>query len=142
MTDGSGPAAGPTTRPRSRRPRLCRAGRRRNLPIGTRLRILPDHACATAAQHHGHHVVDGAPRCRSALRPVAPAISVNCGDFAGHLGERRVKAACNGGGWSRPCAGPLAFRRPCPPWRHAEGVTGVAPMRRRKVRRGRGITLV
>ncbi|MYT10364.1 MULTISPECIES: DSD1 family PLP-dependent enzyme [Streptomyces] len=29
------------------------------LPLGTRLRILPNHACATAAQHHGYHVVDG-----------------------------------------------------------------------------------
>ncbi|MCX5387303.1 alanine racemase [Streptomyces sp. NBC_00083] len=28
------------------------------LPIGTRLRILPNHACATAAQHRGYHVVD------------------------------------------------------------------------------------
>ncbi|MCE0444465.1 hypothetical protein LT493_00585 [Streptomyces tricolor] len=30
-----------------------------DLAIGTRLRILPNHACATAAQHHGYHVVDG-----------------------------------------------------------------------------------
>lgn len=30
------------------------------LPLGTRLRILPNHACATAAQHDGYHVVDGA----------------------------------------------------------------------------------
>ncbi|MFD7334570.1 hypothetical protein ACFV98_01010 [Streptomyces violascens] len=29
-----------------------------DLPIGTRLRILPNHACATAAQHHGYHVID------------------------------------------------------------------------------------
>ena len=28
-----------------------------DLPIGTRLRILPNHACATAAQHNGYHVV-------------------------------------------------------------------------------------
>ncbi|WBQ05484.1 alanine racemase [Kribbella sp. CA-293567] len=27
-----------------------------NLPIGTRLRILPNHACATAAQHEGYQV--------------------------------------------------------------------------------------
>ncbi|WP_406224542.1 hypothetical protein [Streptomyces canus] len=121
MTDGSGPAAGPTTRPRRRGSRLRRARRRRNLPIGTRLRILPDHDCATAAQHHGYHVVDGAPRCRSALRPVAPAISVNCEDFAGHLGERRVKAACKGDGWSRPYAGPPAFRRAC---RHGDTPRG------------------
>ncbi|AOR30060.1 alanine racemase [Streptomyces fodineus] len=30
-----------------------------HLPVGTRLRILPNHACATAAQHRGYHVVDG-----------------------------------------------------------------------------------
>ncbi|WP_033289002.1 alanine racemase [Amycolatopsis jejuensis] len=29
-----------------------------DLPIGTRLRILPNHACATAAQHTGYHVVN------------------------------------------------------------------------------------
>ncbi|SEQ94450.1 DSD1 family PLP-dependent enzyme [Lentzea albida] len=29
------------------------------LPIGTRLRILPNHACATAAQHERYHVVSG-----------------------------------------------------------------------------------
>jgi D-serine deaminase-like pyridoxal phosphate-dependent protein len=32
------------------------------LPVGTQLRILPNHACATAAQHGGYHVTsDGAP---------------------------------------------------------------------------------
>ncbi|WP_449349854.1 alanine racemase [Streptomyces shaanxiensis] len=31
-----------------------------DLPLGTRLRILPNHACATAAQHQGYHVVDSA----------------------------------------------------------------------------------
>jgi D-serine deaminase-like pyridoxal phosphate-dependent protein len=30
-----------------------------DLPIGTRLRILPNHACATAAQHDRYHVVSG-----------------------------------------------------------------------------------
>ncbi|KMS88204.1 MULTISPECIES: alanine racemase [Streptomyces] len=30
-----------------------------DLPIGTRLRVLPNHACATAAQHQGYQVVDG-----------------------------------------------------------------------------------
>lgn len=29
------------------------------LPVGTRVRILPNHACATAAQHAGYHVVNG-----------------------------------------------------------------------------------
>lgn len=35
-----------------------------NLPVGTRLRILPNHACATAAQHQRYHVLpeqSGAP---------------------------------------------------------------------------------
>ncbi|MFE5211979.1 DSD1 family PLP-dependent enzyme [Streptomyces sp. NPDC056600] len=40
-----------------------------DLPVGTRLRILPNHACATAAQHHGYHVIDST---RSA--DTAPAI--------------------------------------------------------------------
>ena len=36
------------------------------LPVGTRLRILPNHACATGAQHDRYHVVDGAnPRIDS-----------------------------------------------------------------------------
>ncbi|ANZ41567.1 alanine racemase [Lentzea guizhouensis] len=30
-----------------------------DLPIGTRLRVLPNHACATAAQHDRYHVVSG-----------------------------------------------------------------------------------
>lgn len=30
-------------------------------PVGTRLRILPNHACATAAQHQRYHVVPDAP---------------------------------------------------------------------------------
>ena len=30
------------------------------LPVGTLLRILPNHACATCAQHDRYHVVDGA----------------------------------------------------------------------------------
>ena len=30
-----------------------------DLPIGTRLRILPNHACATAAQHDRYQLVDG-----------------------------------------------------------------------------------
>lgn len=28
------------------------------LPVGTRLRVLPNHACATAAQHDAYHVLD------------------------------------------------------------------------------------
>ena len=30
-----------------------------DLPVGTSLRILPHHACATAAQHRAYEVVDG-----------------------------------------------------------------------------------
>ena len=33
----------------------------RRFPVGTRLRILPNHACATAAQHDAYHVVRGGP---------------------------------------------------------------------------------
>jgi D-serine deaminase-like pyridoxal phosphate-dependent protein len=32
-----------------------------NLPVGAQLRILPNHVCATAAQHARYHVVDGSP---------------------------------------------------------------------------------
>jgi D-serine deaminase-like pyridoxal phosphate-dependent protein len=35
------------------------AARLPDLPIGTRLRILPNHACATAAQFGEYHVLDG-----------------------------------------------------------------------------------
>ena len=34
-------------------------GKPRPLPVGTRIRILPNHACATGAQHTAYHVVDG-----------------------------------------------------------------------------------
>jgi D-serine deaminase-like pyridoxal phosphate-dependent protein len=30
------------------------------LPVGTMLRILPNHACATGAQHDRYHVIAGA----------------------------------------------------------------------------------
>lgn len=36
-------------------------------PVGTLLRVLPNHACATAAQFHGYHTVD-----RSGLGPFWP----------------------------------------------------------------------
>ncbi|WP_262505599.1 hypothetical protein [Streptomyces sp. TRM68367] len=36
------------------------------LPVGTRLRILPNHACATAAQLHGCHLVDSTPTTNTA----------------------------------------------------------------------------
>ena len=32
-----------------------------DLPVGAQLRILPNHACATAAQHARYHVLDGTP---------------------------------------------------------------------------------
>ena len=35
------------------------------IPVGTRLRILPNHACATGAQHDRYHVVDGGRAIRS-----------------------------------------------------------------------------
>ncbi|MFE6196047.1 alanine racemase [Streptomyces sp. NPDC057838] len=41
-----------------------------DLPLGTRLRVLPNHACATAAQHRGYLVVDGP----SAAGGEAPAV--------------------------------------------------------------------
>ena len=34
-------------------------GKLPDLPIGSRVRILPNHACATGAQHERYHVVDG-----------------------------------------------------------------------------------
>ena len=43
-----------------------------DLPVGTRLRILPNHACATAAQHRGYHVVDSAQDTGS-----TPAVQAN-----------------------------------------------------------------
>jgi D-serine deaminase-like pyridoxal phosphate-dependent protein len=41
-----------------------------NLPVGTRLRVLPNHACATAAQHDQYQVTDGS----RAVRAVWPRI--------------------------------------------------------------------
>jgi len=37
------------------------AGKALDLPVGAQLRILPNHACATAAQHARYHVLDGTP---------------------------------------------------------------------------------
>ena len=42
-----------------------------DLPVGAMVRILPNHACATAAQHDRYHVVEG----DGALRAVWPRIS-------------------------------------------------------------------
>ena len=42
-----------------------------HFPIGTLLRVLPNHACATAAQHDRYHVVDG----RGAIEAVWPRFS-------------------------------------------------------------------
>ena len=30
-----------------------------DLPIGSKLRVMPNHACMTAAAYEGYHVVDG-----------------------------------------------------------------------------------
>lgn len=38
------------------------------LPVGTRVRILPNHACATAAQHPAYHVVEGDRRVQACWR--------------------------------------------------------------------------
>jgi len=35
---------------------------RPDLPVGTLVRILPNHACATAAQYDRYHVLDGEGR--------------------------------------------------------------------------------
>ncbi|MEU1947988.1 DSD1 family PLP-dependent enzyme [Streptomyces sp. NPDC020125] len=43
-----------------------------DLPVGTRLRILPNHACATAAQHRGYHVIDSGRTATDA--PVVQAV--------------------------------------------------------------------
>jgi D-serine deaminase-like pyridoxal phosphate-dependent protein len=40
-----------------------------DLPIGTRVRILPIHACATAAQHEAYHVLQPGSRRIDALWP-------------------------------------------------------------------------
>jgi D-serine deaminase-like pyridoxal phosphate-dependent protein len=40
-------------------PRSGTSGAVPDFPIGTRLRILPNHACATGAQHDRYHVVEG-----------------------------------------------------------------------------------
>ena len=39
------------------------------LPIGSRVRILPNHACATGAQHEAYHVVEGGSRAIAATWP-------------------------------------------------------------------------
>lgn len=46
-----------------------------DMPVGTRLRILPNHACATASQHHGYRVVDGAQAPAPAIRAVWRRVS-------------------------------------------------------------------
>ena len=45
------------------------------MAVGTRLRILPNHACATGAQHDRYHVVDAAQGGRAVL--------ANWGRFSG-----------------------------------------------------------
>ena len=37
------------------------AGPPLDLPVGSQLRLLPNHACATGAQHARYHVLDGTP---------------------------------------------------------------------------------
>jgi D-serine deaminase-like pyridoxal phosphate-dependent protein len=40
-------------------PRPCSGLAAPDLPVGARLRVLPNHACATAAQHDRYHVLEG-----------------------------------------------------------------------------------
>jgi len=40
-----------------------------HFPVGTLLRILPNHACATAAQHNGYHVLPDRPDADLAFWP-------------------------------------------------------------------------
>jgi D-serine deaminase-like pyridoxal phosphate-dependent protein len=40
-----------------------------DLPVGTRLRVLPNHACATAAQHASYHVLPTASDAQLAEWP-------------------------------------------------------------------------
>jgi D-serine deaminase-like pyridoxal phosphate-dependent protein len=40
-----------------------------DLPVGTRVRILPNHACATAAQHDRYHVTESGSRAIQAVWP-------------------------------------------------------------------------
>jgi D-serine deaminase-like pyridoxal phosphate-dependent protein len=40
-----------------------------DLAIGDRVRILPNHACSTAAQHQGYHVVRGESAAVEAVWP-------------------------------------------------------------------------
>ena len=42
------------------------AARLPDIPVGTRLRVLPNHACATAAQYESYRVLDGTPRVEAA----------------------------------------------------------------------------
>ena len=39
------------------------------LPLGTRVRILPNHACATGAQHEAYKVVESGSRAIAATWP-------------------------------------------------------------------------
>lgn len=40
-----------------------------DLPVGTRVRVLPNHACATAAQHDRYHVTSPGSRAVEAVWP-------------------------------------------------------------------------
>ncbi|MET9395699.1 DSD1 family PLP-dependent enzyme [Streptomyces sp. NPDC006624] len=48
-----------------------------DLPVGTRLRVLPNHACATGAQHQGYHVIDSGRDAGTppVIRAVWPRVS-------------------------------------------------------------------
>ena len=40
-----------------------------DLPIGSRVRILPNHACATGAQHEVYHVIESGSRAIATTWP-------------------------------------------------------------------------
>jgi D-serine deaminase-like pyridoxal phosphate-dependent protein len=40
-----------------------------DLPLGSRVRILPNHACATGAQHEAYHVIESGSRAIAATWP-------------------------------------------------------------------------
>ena len=50
------------------------------LPVGTRLRILPNHACATGAQHEGYNVVEGEQGSAGALGEVQRVVEEGSGE--------------------------------------------------------------
>jgi D-serine deaminase-like pyridoxal phosphate-dependent protein len=54
------------------------------IPVGTQLRILPNHACATGAQHDRYHVIAGPiPAADAGTAPAAPEVLAVWPRFSG-----------------------------------------------------------